>query len=125
MSFKEGFDTELGERGVRLSGGEKQRLAIARLFLKDPSVVLLDEATSSLDSSSEKKVKEALDFLSKGRTVIAVAHRLSTIADYDQIYVLEKGEIVESGNHKSLISKKGFYYSYYTIQSLEGGHGQQ
>jgi subfamily B ATP-binding cassette protein MsbA len=119
MSFKDKFDTELGERGVRLSGGEKQRLAIARIFLKNPSVVFLDEATSHLDSESEKKVKEALDALGKNRTVVSVAHRLSTIADFDQIYVLEKGRIVESGNHSELIDRKGLYYRYYIIQSME------
>ncbi len=119
MSFRDKFDTMLGERGVRLSGGEKQRLAIARIFLKNPSVVFLDEATSHLDSESEKKVKEALDALGKERTVVAVAHRLSTVADFDQIHVLEKGRIKESGNHSELIAKKGLYYRYYTIQSME------
>lgn len=119
MSFSKKFDTELGERGIRLSGGEKQRLAIARLFLKNPSIVLLDEATSSLDSESEKKVKEALGSLSKGRTVIAVSHRLSTIGDFDKIHVLEKGRIVESGNHAELIAQKGRYFRYYTIQTME------
>lgn len=123
MSFREKFDTELGERGIRLSGGEKQRLAIARIFLKNPSIILLDEATSALDSESEKKVKEALDALGKGRTVIAVAHRLSTVADFDQIHVMEKGGIVESGNHSDLISKKGHYYRYYTIQAMEATYG--
>ena len=124
MSFEKKFDTEVGERGVRLSGGEKQRVAIARLFLKNPSIVLLDEATSSLDSEAEKRVKEALDALGKGRTVIGVAHRLSTIANFDQIYVLENGQIVESGNHSELIDQKGYYYRYYTIQALKGDYGQ-
>ena len=119
MSFGEKFETELGERGVRLSGGEKQRLAIARIFLKNPSIVFLDEATSHLDSESEKRVKEALDTLGKDRTVVAVAHRLSTVADYDQIYVLEKGRIVESGNHSQLIAKKGVYHRHFTIQAME------
>lgn len=118
MSFPQQFETELGERGIRLSGGEKQRLSIARLFLKNPSIVFLDEATSSLDSESEKKVKDALDRLIEGRTVVAVAHRLSTIADFDQIYVLEKGKIVEFGTHSELIIQKEFYYKYYNIQSM-------
>ena len=119
LSLKNGFETQLGERGVRLSGGEKQRLAIARLFLRNPSIVLLDEATSSLDSESEKKIKEAIGHLSEGRTVIAAAHRLSTIADYDRIYVLEKGKIVEFGNHAQLFALRGHYYRYYNIQSME------
>jgi len=124
LSFEHGFDTVLGERGVRLSGGEKQRLAIARLFLKKPEIILLDEATSSLDSESEKKVKEALYALCENRTVIAVAHRLSTIADYDVIHVLENGQIVESGNHSELISRKGRYYEYYTIQVMGDNNGE-
>lgn len=122
LSFKNQFETELGERGVRLSGGEKQRLAIAKLFLKNPPIVILDEATSSLDSASEKKVKDALDLLGQGRTVIAVAHRLSTIADFDYIYVLEKGHIAESGSHQELINQKGYYYRYFSIQSMEGSY---
>ena len=119
MSFENKYDTVLGERGVRLSGGEKQRLAIARLFLKDPLIVLLDEATSALDSASEKKVKDALDVLSRGRTVVAVAHRLSSIADFDRIYVMEKGKIVESGTHAELLERKSYYYKYWLLQSLE------
>ncbi|HAH21834.1 MAG TPA: hypothetical protein DCL49_13160 [Candidatus Omnitrophica bacterium] len=119
MSFAKKFDTELGERGVRLSGGEKQRLAIARLFLKDPLIVLLDEATSSLDSESEKRVKEALNSLSQGRTVIAASHRLSTIGDFDAIHILEKGRLVESGSHAQLLARKGYYFRYYTIQTME------
>ena len=118
LAFEHGFNTILGERGVRLSGGEKQRLAIARLLLKKPQLVVLDEATSALDSESEAKVKQAIDNLSEGRTVIAVAHRLSTIADFDHIYVLEQGSIVESGNHPELIAQKGKYYSFYTLQTM-------
>jgi ATP-binding cassette, subfamily B, bacterial MsbA len=117
-SFEKGFDTVLGERGMRLSGGEKQRLAIARLFLKKPLIVVLDEATSALDSDSERKVKLAIDRLSIGRTVIAVAHRLSTISDFDIIHVLEKGRVVESGTHDELIKIKGIYYNFYLIQSM-------
>ncbi len=119
LGFKEGLDTELGERGIRLSGGEKQRLAIARIFIHNPSIVLLDEATSSLDSAAEQKVKDALNELGKGRTVIAVAHRLSTIVDFDMIYVLEDGRIVESGSHTELLAREGKYYSLYTIQNKE------
>ena len=119
LNFKMGFETVLGERGIRLSGGEKQRLAIARLLLKKPTLVFLDEATSALDSESEIKVKEALYALSRGRTVIAVAHRLSTISDYDVIHVLEKGRILESGTHAELISRKGQYFRYYSLQAIE------
>jgi ABC-type multidrug transport system fused ATPase/permease subunit len=119
-SFEDGFNTLLGERGVRLSGGEKQRLAIARLFLKKPQIVLLDEATSSLDSESEQKVKNAIDSLSEGKTVISVAHRLSTIADFDHIFVLEAGRIVESGTHHELIDLKGRYFRFYNIQAMGG-----
>ena len=122
VHFKMGFETVLGERGIRLSGGEKQRLAIARLLLKKPTLVFLDEATSALDSESEKKVKEALYALSRGRTVIAVAHRLSTISDYDVIHVLEKGRIVESGSHAELIDRKGQYFKYYSLQAMEEAH---
>jgi ATP-binding cassette, subfamily B, bacterial MsbA len=118
LSFEKGFNTILGERGIRLSGGEKQRLAIARLFLKNPTIVVLDEATSSLDSESEDKVKQALNSLSKGRTMIAVAHRLSTISEFDNIIVLENGEIVESGTHKELVKKNGVYKNFYTIQAI-------
>ncbi|MBP9853706.1 MAG: ABC transporter ATP-binding protein [Candidatus Omnitrophica bacterium] len=119
MALEQKLDTQLGERGVKLSGGEKQRLAIARLFLKNPHIVLLDEATSALDSESEKKVKDAINLLSQGRTVIAVAHRLSTIADYDYIYVMEGGRIVESGTHFELINRQGYYFKFYNTQTLE------
>lgn len=119
MSFENKFDTVLGERGIRLSGGEKQRFAIARLFLKNPLIILLDEATSALDSASEKKVKDALDVLGRGRTVIAVAHRLSTVADYDRIYVMENGGVVESGTHTELVERKSYYYKYWLFQSLK------
>ena len=119
MDLEQTFETRLGERGVILSGGEKQRLAIARLFLKDPEIVLLDEATSALDSESEYKVKKALNTLAEGRTVIAIAHRLSTISDFDIIYVLDNGKILEKGTHKDLMAKDGKYCGYYKIQSVE------
>jgi len=119
VSFPKQFDTELGERGIRLSGGEKQRLAIARLFIKNPPIILLDEATSALDSEAENKVKTALAELGKGRTVIAIAHRLSTISDFDYIYVLEDGSIIESGTHAELILQRGRYFTFYNIQSME------
>lgn len=104
-SFPEGFETLVGERGVKLSGGQRQRIAIARAILKDPSILILDEATSSLDAKSEKEVQDALDELMKNRTTIIIAHRLVTIRKVDRIYVLEDGKIVESGNHEELSTK--------------------
>jgi ABC-type multidrug transport system fused ATPase/permease subunit len=109
-SFNEGFDTIVGERGIKLSGGQKQRIAIARALLKNPSILILDEATSSLDSESEKLVQDALDNLMVDRTSVIIAHRLSTVRNVNKIIVLKEGKIVESGNHNELIQIKNGYY---------------
>jgi len=118
--FPEGLNTLVGERGVKLSGGQRQRVAIARAILKDPSILILDEATSSLDAESESLVQEALDELMKGRTTIIIAHRLATIRKVDRIYVLSEGEIVEQGTHQELLSKhEGFYANLVHLQFAE------
>jgi subfamily B ATP-binding cassette protein MsbA len=109
-----GFDTMIGERGSKLSGGQRQRLAIARALLRNPSILILDEATSALDNESEKLVQQALDNLRQGRTTLVIAHRLTTIQDSDEIIVLDRGHIVERGNHQELLERKGHYYRLYT-----------
>ncbi|MFB2555425.1 ABC transporter ATP-binding protein [Herbiconiux liangxiaofengii] len=116
MSFPAGYDTMVGERGYRLSGGEKQRIAIARVLLKDPAVLILDEATSALDSISERVVQDALDTAARGRTTIAIAHRLSTIVHADVIHVVDAGRIVESGTHEELLGRGGAYAALYAQQ---------
>ena len=116
-ALKDGYDTYIGERGVKLSGGQKQRLAIARVFLKDPPILILDEATSSLDNDSEYAVAQSLKALSKGRTTLTIAHRLSSIVHSDRILVLTKDGIAEEGDHESLMAQKGIYYGFYTRTS--------
>ena len=110
LALKDGFDTYVGERGVKLSGGQKQRIAIARVFLKNPPILILDEATSALDNESEILVGQSLEKLAHGRTTLTIAHRLTTIKDYDRILVLGEEGIVESGTHDQLLAKQGVYY---------------
>ena len=115
--FEQGLDTVIGERGVKLSGGQRQRISIARALLADPKVIILDEATSNLDTESESYIQKSLQVLMKDRTTFVIAHRLSTIQQADQILVIEEGSIVERGQHEELIAKQGRYYQLYTYQS--------
>jgi ABC-type multidrug transport system fused ATPase/permease subunit len=117
QTFPEGLDTLVGERGVKLSGGQRQRIAIARAILKDPAILLLDEATSSLDAESEKVVQDALATLMEGRTSIIIAHRLATIRDVDQIFVIENGQIIEQGTHTELSQREEGAYN--TLAKLQ------
>ena len=115
--FEKGIDTIIGERGVKLSGGQRQRLAIARALLADPELLILDEATSSLDTESESLIQQSLAELTRGRATLVIAHRLSTIRNANLIVVLEKGQIVERGSHEELFQKHGRYYDLYTRQA--------
>jgi ATP-binding cassette, subfamily B, heavy metal transporter len=118
-SLPEGYETPVGERGLKLSGGEKQRVGIARTLLKDPPILLLDEATSALDTETEREIQEELKMMGQGRTVITIAHRLSTVVDSDQIIVLERGEIAERGTHEELLTLNGRYASMWARQAAE------
>jgi subfamily B ATP-binding cassette protein MsbA len=115
--LEEGLETLIGERGIKLSGGQRQRVAIARALLADPKILILDEATSNLDTESETFIQESLKELMKGRTTFVIAHRLSTIRQADQILVVENGKIEERGTHQELIDKKGRYFDLYTYQA--------
>ena len=116
MSLPDGYDTYVGERGVKLSGGQKQRISIARVFLKNPPILILDEATSALDNASELVIQKSLEALSKGRTTIVVAHRLSTVKNADEIVVITSDGILERGNHKELIENNSMYAKLYNSQ---------
>jgi subfamily B ATP-binding cassette protein MsbA len=116
LSFPKGYDTPVGEHGLQLSGGQRQRVAIARALIKNAPIILLDEATAALDSESELAVREAMEHLCQGRTTVAIAHRLHTVSHADRIYVVEDGEVVESGRHDDLLHKGGRYASFYKLQ---------
>jgi ATP-binding cassette subfamily B protein len=122
-SLPAGWDTPVGERGLKLSGGEKQRVAIARMLLKNPSVLVLDEATSALDSRNEAAIQDALRAVAAHRTTLVIAHRLSTIVDADQILVMEAGRIVERGRHDELLASGGRYAELWAMQAREGEDG--
>lgn len=110
------YETIIGENGVRLSGGEKQRLSIARAMMKDSSIILLDEATSSLNSETETKIQEALKILTKNKTTVVIAHRLSTILNSNNIYLIDKGKIIDNGKHEDLLKNSNLYKSFYEKQ---------
>ncbi|HRQ65679.1 MAG TPA: ATP-binding cassette domain-containing protein, partial [Xanthomonadaceae bacterium] len=118
-SLPDGYDTEVGERGLKLSGGEKQRVAIARALLKNPAILIFDEATSALDSRSEKAIQAELARIAEGRTTLIIAHRLSTVMDADQILVLDQGRIVERGSHEALLALDGHYAQMWRLQQRE------
>jgi ATP-binding cassette subfamily B protein len=116
MELEDGYDTYIGERGVKLSGGQKQRISIARMFLKNPPILILDEATSSLDNQSEAIIQKSIEELSKNRTTFIIAHRLATVKKAKRIIVLTENGIEEEGTHSELMEKKGVYYELYKTQ---------
>ena len=119
-----GYDAPIGEGGIGFSGGQRQRLAIARALLRDPKLLILDEATSALDAQSEGAVQDALAELMKGRTTLIIAHRFSTIVGADQILVMDQGQIIESGTHASLLAQKGQYWDLYQMQAFQARRGE-
>ena len=116
LDLPDGYDTMVGERGLRLSGGQRQSISIARAMLKNAPILLLDEATSALDSESERQVHNALTRLMEGRTTIVIAHRLSTVSDADKIYVMKQGRLIEEGTHLELLARRGLYAQYCELQ---------
>jgi ATP-binding cassette subfamily B (MDR/TAP) protein 1 len=118
VSLPEGYNTDIGSRGVSLSGGQRQRVSIARALIRSPDILLLDEATSALDSESEKQVQAAFERAGKGRTMVAVAHRLATVQNADVIFVLGEGKLLEKGNHQELLAKRGVYWQMVSTQKL-------
>jgi ATP-binding cassette subfamily B protein len=119
VTLPQGYDTPVGERGLRLSGGQRQRLALARAILKDPPILVLDEATSAVDNETEAAIQRSLDRLVIGRTTLIVAHRLSTVRHADTIHVLDHGRIAESGTHDTLLARQGIYASLWRLQTGE------
>ena len=118
-SLPQGYDTLIGERGQKLSGGQRQRLSLARAILKDPAILVLDEATSAVDNETEAAIQRSLEIISKSRTTVVIAHRLSTIRNADCIFVLDNGEVIESGTHNGLLEKKGAYSRLWAVQTGE------
>jgi ATP-binding cassette subfamily B protein len=119
-SLPQGYDTPVGERGLKLSGGEKQRVAIARTLLKSPPILVFDEATSALDTRTERAIQEQLDQIARGRTTLIIAHRLSTIVNADHILVLDAGRVLEQGTHASLLAQGGRYAQMWRLQQSNG-----
>jgi subfamily B ATP-binding cassette protein MsbA len=120
LQTENGYHTNIGDRGMKLSGGQRQRISIARAILKNPPILILDEATSALDNESERLVQDALNHLMQNRTSLVIAHRLSTIQNADEILVLEKGSVVERGNHQYLMAQKGLYSKLYNLYNDKG-----
>ena len=125
LSLPKGYDTAVGERGLKLSGGEKQRVAIARTLLKNPPILIFDEATSALDSRNERAIQAELEAAAQNKTVLVVAHRLSTVVDAHEILVLEGGRIIERGNHAALLALQGRYAQMWRLQQQGGGSADQ